>query len=79
MAKTAQEKQMRKDTGKWLVDLCLMPDPGEGRRANFPGGTLPNSGFLSRAPAPGKMTEEADSASSPLSSPLLLPGPGICK
>ena len=33
MAKTAQEKQMRKDTGKWLVDLCLMPDPGEGRRA----------------------------------------------
>ena len=33
MAKTEQEKQMGKDTGKWLVDLCLMPDPGEGRGA----------------------------------------------
>ena len=48
----------------------LLAWPGEGR-------TLSNSGFLSRAPAPGKMTEEADSASSPLSSPLLLPVPGI--
>ena len=33
MANMAQEKQMGKDTGKWLVDLCLMPDPGEGREA----------------------------------------------
>ena len=55
----------------------LLVWPGEGRSANFPGKTLPNTGFLSRAPAPGKITEEADSASSSLSSPLLPPGPGI--
>ena len=33
MTKTAQEKRIGKDTGKWLVDLCLMPDPGDGRGA----------------------------------------------
>lgn len=33
MTKIAQEKWIGKDTGKWLVDLCLMPDPGDGRGA----------------------------------------------
>ena len=33
MTRAAQNKGMGKDTGKWSVDICLMPDLGEERGA----------------------------------------------